>query len=193
MKLLRSALLALVVGTGAAVAQPPEGGAPEPPAQTVTVSGRVIDSSGRPVRGAKVGIETTTERVVTDSEGRFTTKAPIGATLVVESKRFQVGIATVTGEPLDDIVLLTDAQSGETIEITGEAPAAAPGAASLDRGELQRVPGTGGDLVKALTVMPGGVNLQPPLGYNGVVIGGSSPQDSRVLVDDFEIPVLFHN
>src|SRR5262249_31934576 len=37
------------------------------------------------------------------------------------------------------------------------------------------------------------VNLQIPLGYSGVVIRGSSPQDSKVLVDDFEIPVLFHN
>ena len=55
------------------------------------------------------------------------------------------------------------------------------------------MPGTGGDIVRALTVMPGVVNLQIPLGYSGVVIRGCSPQDSKVLVDDFEIPVLFHN
>src|SRR4029078_4810261 len=40
--------------------------------------------------------------------------------------------------------------------------------------------------------MPGVVTLQVPLGYNGVVIRGSSPQDSKVLVDGFEGPVLFH-
>src|SRR6185312_11557975 len=67
------------------------------------------------------------------------------------------------------------------------------GAAQLDRQELQRVPGTGGDVVRALTVMPGVVNMQVPLGYAGVVIRGSSPQDSKVLVDGFEIPVLYHN
>ena len=34
------------------------------------------------------------------------------------------------------------------------------------------MPGTGGDVVRALTVMPGVVNLQVPLGYSGVVIRG---------------------
>jgi len=47
--------------------------------------------------------------------------------------------------------------------------------------------------VRALSAMPGVANFQLPLGYSGVVIRGSSPQDSKVLVDDFEIPVLFHN
>ncbi|MCX5741286.1 MAG: TonB-dependent receptor plug domain-containing protein [Proteobacteria bacterium] len=41
--------------------------------------------------------------------------------------------------------------------------------------------------------MPGVVNLHVPLGYSGVVIRGASPQDSKVLIDDFEVPVLFHN
>lgn len=201
-----SVVLASAVPAGTAVAQPPEGGtpaptapapeqpAPDPSAATVRTTGRVIDALGKPVRGAKVGVEGQGERVTTDRTGKFTIDAPIGATLVIESTRFQVGIATVTGEAaLDDIVLLTSAQSGETIEVSGEAPPASPGAAKLDRNELQRVPGAGGDLVKALTVMPGVVNLQLPLGYSGVVIRGSSPQDSKFLVDDFEIPVLFHN
>jgi len=38
---------------------------------------------------------------------------------------------------------------------------------------IERVPGTGGDVVRTLTVMPGVVNLQLPLGYSGVVIRGS--------------------
>ena len=46
--------------------------------------------------------------------------------------------------------------------------------------------------MRTLTAMPGVVNVQIPLGYSGVVIRGSSPQDSKVLIDDFEIPILFH-
>jgi hypothetical protein len=220
MKLSRFSALALTLGAGSAAAQPPPPETPPPeappaarspepppaeapptatpppaapPVASITTRGRVIDAQGKPVAGAKVGIENTTERVVTDKDGRFVISAPVGATLLVESSRFQVGLATVTGVALDDTVLLTEAQSAETIEVRGEAPPVAPGAAKLDRTELQRVPGTGGDLVKALTVMPGVVNLQIPLGYSGVVIRGSSPQDSKVFVDDFEIPVLFHN
>src|SRR5689334_5107989 len=197
MKLSRASALALMLGAGAARAQPPPPEAPPPaapaPSPAIAVKGRVIDSQGKPIAGAKVGLEGATERVETDKEGRFTLSAPVGATLVVESSQFQVGLATVTGAKLDDIVLLTEGQVAETIEVSGEAPPAAPGAATIDRGELQRIPGAGGDLVKALTVMPGVVNLQIPLGYSGVVIRGSSPQDSKVFVDGFEIPVLFHN
>jgi len=178
-----------LAGAAPVLAQPTD--APE--VATVNVTGRVIDAFGKPVRGATIGIERGTQTVTTDARGRFKLAAPIGATLVIEHRGFDVGIAIVQSEALDDIVLLTAGQTAETIEVSGEAPPETPGAAKLDREELQRVPGTGGDIVRALTVMPGVVNLQLPIGYSGVVIRGSSPQDSKVLVDDFEIPVLFHN
>ncbi|MEO8704775.1 MAG: TonB-dependent receptor plug domain-containing protein [Kofleriaceae bacterium] len=153
----------------------------------------MIDVLGRPVRNAVVKVEGAEDGVKTDGNGRFIIRAPMGATLVVESPRYQTSLATVTGEPVGDIVLLTTTQMTETIEVNGEPPPQAPGAAQLDREELQRVPGTGGDIVRALTVMPGVVNLQIPLGYSGVVVRGASPQDSKVLIDGFEVPVLFHN
>jgi hypothetical protein len=185
-------VVAVLATTSLAYGQPPE--APDAaPVVKVPVTGRVVDMYGKPVRGAKVGIEGTSERVTTDPQGRFVTSAPVGATIVVEGDAYQTAIASVLAAgPLGDIVALPAAMA-ETIELKGEAPPAAPGAAQLDRGELQRVPGSGGDIVKALTVMPGVVNLQIPLGYSGVVIRGSSPQDSKVLIDNFEVPVLFHN
>ncbi len=195
----RSVTLAVcLAGASPALAQPiPTPAAPsdEPPADIVDVAitGRVIDAFGKPVKGATVGREGASDKVVTDGKGKFKLKAPIGATLVIEHRGFDVGIAIVQSQALDDIVLLTVGQNAETIEVTGDAPPPTPGAAKLDREELQRVPGTGGDIVRTLTVMPGVVNLQLPIGYSGVVIRGSSPQDSKVLVDDFEIPVLFHN
>jgi len=201
MKLFRRTALALllVAGFRPASAQPspqeaaPPPAAPDPSPTAIPVTGRVIDAQGKPIAGAKVGIEGTTDRVDTDKDGRFVLSAPVGATLVIESSKFQLGLAAVTGAKIEDVVLLTESQVSETIEVSGEAPPEAPGAATIDRNELQRIPGAGGDLVKALTVMPGVVNLQIPLGYSGVVIRGSSPQDSKVFVDGFEIPVLFHN
>jgi hypothetical protein len=201
MKLLRPSALLVVLGAQAASAQPPPPEAPpgapavsgSASAATIDVSGRVINALGRPVSGAKVSVSGSDDRVLTDSDGRFALPAPVGATLLIESPRYNLGIAIVAGESVDDVVLLTEQQAGETIEVSGEAPAPSPGAASIDRTELQRIPGAGGDLVRALTIMPGVVNLQLPIGYSGVVIRGSSPQDSKVFVDDFEIPILFHN
>ncbi|HEY0481019.1 MAG TPA: TonB-dependent receptor [Kofleriaceae bacterium] len=181
---------------GAAGAQEPTPGAPPPAAPeqpSEAITGRVIDAFGKPVAGATVSVEGGTATAVTGRDGKFRISAPLGASLVVEHTGFDPALANVVGTTLDDVVMLKAGTNSETIEVSGEAPAAAPGAAALDRRELQRIPGTGNDVVRALTAMPGVVNFQLPLGYSGVVIRGSSPQDSKVLIDGFEVPVLFHN
>ncbi len=158
------------------------------------MSGRIIDSTGHPIRGALVQLEGGVSIVVTDRLGRFQiVDAPIGATIIVNAPGFETALGIASGPIIDEIVMLTEKQAGETIEVKGEAPPEAPGAAKLDREELQRIPGTGNDVVRTLTAMPGVVNFQLPIGYSGVVIRGSSPQDSKILVDDFEVPTLYHD
>jgi hypothetical protein len=190
----------LAAWAGSAAAQepsptspPPAQPAPNPEAPIVTITGRVIDALGRPVAGAKVSVDGGSETATTDKSGTFRLSAAIGASLVIERDGYDPALANVAATQIDDVVMLAAGSHAETIEVTGEAPPASPGAAELDRSELQRIPGTGNDVVRALTAMPGVVNFQLPLGYSGVVIRGSSPQDSKVLVDGFEIPVLFHN
>lgn len=157
---------------------------------TITVTGRVVDHRGRPIRNATITLDGG-ERVTADADGKFQIDAPIGAMLEISSDRHGAALATVSGPILDDIVLRLDL-GDEQIEISGQAPTPATGSAQLDRHDLQRIPGTGGDVVRTLSAMPGVVNVQIPLGYSGVVIRGASPQDSKVLIDDFEIPILFH-
>ena len=195
--------LAVLAVAGPAAAQPvtrpgeepaPQGVAAtaEPPAIAPTqITGRVVDALGKPVAGAHVTLEAATT-TTTDGDGRFRIAAPAGATLIIDRDGYDVSLATVLGGALE-ITLLAAGTHAETIEIRGEAPAASPGAAKLDRTELQRIPGAGGDVIRTLTAMPGVVNLQFPLGYSGVVIRGSSPQDSKVMIDGFEVPILFHN
>jgi outer membrane receptor protein involved in Fe transport len=162
-------------------------------APAITTTGRVIDKLGKPIRGAVVTVEGGAAHATTNRFGRYTIKAPLESELTIEKPGFELQLAIVSSESLDDVVLLGSEDLSETIEVKGEPPVPTAGAAELDREDLQRVPGTGGDVVRTLTVMPGVVNLQLPIGYSGVVIRGSSPQDSQILVDDFEIPVLFHN
>ena len=179
----------MVGGVARAQDAPPE--VPAAPVERITVSGRVIDTLGKPIKGAQVNVENETAITTTDKQGTFVVQAPVGATLIINSEKYGAALATVTGPVLEDTVLLLDLTS-EKIEVVGRAPTAAVGAAQLTREELQRIPGTGGDVVRTLTAMPGVVNTQLPQGYSGVVIRGASPQDSKVLVDDFEIPILFH-
>src|SRR5690349_11984829 len=157
----------LAAGSQAASAQEP---APEPPPApapelpTASIAGRVINAQGKPVANATVSVDGGSATARTDRDGKFEITAPIGASLVIEHDGYDPALATAKATRLDDVVLLKAGSQDETIEISGEAPAAAPGAAVLERTELQRIPGTGNDVVRALTAMPGVVNLQIPLG-----------------------------
>jgi outer membrane receptor protein involved in Fe transport len=162
------------------------------------IRGRVIDIRGQPIRGATVSVETPAgpRAATTDDRGSYVlADAPLGAGLVVLADGYVTGLATA-GEPVDDVVLSAEAELaevGETISVTGEPPAAVQGAGKLDRADLERLPGGGNDAIRALDAMPGVVSFPLPLADSGVAIRGSSPQDSKILVDDFEIPMLYHD
>ncbi|MDB4953625.1 MAG: hypothetical protein JWO36_1194 [Myxococcales bacterium] len=89
-------------------------------------------------------------------------------------------------------MLPSDKQATEVIEVQGEAPHASPGADKLDRTELRRIPEPA-TIPCARSRRCPVVNFQFPLDYSGVEIRGSSPQDSKILIDDFEVPVLYHD
>jgi outer membrane receptor protein involved in Fe transport len=113
--------------------------------------------------------------------------------LLLFSVAFSANAAAGDSDPTFEEIVLASEQAGEAIEIHGEAPAAAAGAEKLDRDELQRIPGTGNDVVRTLSAMPGVVNAPLPLGFSGMVIRGAAPQDSKILIDDFEVPALYHD
>nr|HEX4318309.1 TonB-dependent receptor [Kofleriaceae bacterium] len=166
------------------------------PVTLLDCAGRIIDALGVPVIGADVSVDGHPEVAAskTDRRGRFhLLHVPQGSSVVVQKAGYQTGLAIASATELDDTVLLSEKQASETIEVHSEGPPAAAGAAKLDRSEIERMPGTGNDLVRTLSAMPGVVNSELPLGYSGVVIRGSSPQDSKILIDDFEVPVLYHD
>src|SRR6185503_14125514 len=163
----------------------------EPPIMHA-VRGRVIDGRGQPIRGATVSLEGAPSSTITDAEGAYSiTGVPPGAGLVVLADGYAAGIATAS-EHVDDVVLLVEARA-ETITVTSDAPPPVQGAGKLARADLERLPGAGNDAIRALQAMPGVVSFMLPLSDAGVAIRGSSPQDSKILIDDFEVPMLYHN
>jgi hypothetical protein len=147
----------------------------------------VRSSSGHPIAGAIVSVEGAPDGagVKTDKTGHFKLACRPGQTVIVLA-----GEAAGLGTCGDDVIV--DGAATETIEVKGERAPAAQGAATLSRQELQRIPGAGNDVMRAMQAMPGVASYPLPLGTSGVVIRGSSPQDSKVLVDDFEVPMLYH-
>ena len=72
---------------------------PRPPAKVITVTGRVIDSLGHPIRGAKVGVEGSDDQVATPiSGGRFTIEGAASARRSSSSRTAsRSALAIVTG------------------------------------------------------------------------------------------------
>src|SRR5689334_16518689 len=112
--LVRGAVVAAIVCAGNFASAQPEPSSEGHPEASVDARGRVINSLGRPVRGAKIAIEGHTDAVTTNREGWFEITAPLGATLTIEANKYELGIATVSGQQLDDTVLLSEAQASET-------------------------------------------------------------------------------
>jgi hypothetical protein len=166
------------------------------PSPMLAISGRVLDATGKPIAGATITVEERPDvaPVVTDVQGRYHFDGiAVGASLVIDADGYEPGLAAVTGSSVDDVVLLAIAQGKETIEVTGRAPPTTQGAEQLDRDEIHRMPGTSNDLVRTVSAMPGVVNSLLPTGYNGLVIRGSAPEDSKFLIDGFEVPALYHD
>jgi outer membrane receptor protein involved in Fe transport len=180
-------IIALVLLEGAAQAGQP-------------VKGSVVDgSTALPIVGATVTI-VGGPTAVTDKYGRFELPdVPVGTWPVEVSKKpFESITDSVTvgpdgpPEPLQ-LLLVGEVASVAVVEIAQrEKPA--PGGTQVVREEITHVPGARGDVLTAVQSLPGMANVGTFTANSGdgLIIRGSSPADSRVLVDGFEVPLLYH-
>jgi TonB-dependent Receptor Plug Domain len=189
---LMSCLVALpMFPHGIAAAQPEESTDEE-----VTARGVIRDArTGAPVVGATVYAIGADEEALTDERGAFTLHGAGISAVTVISEQHQPATAELRGSSVEVRLepLRFAEDSAEVISVQGERPPAAPGATTVARQELTRIPGTRGDTLSGVKNLPGVANngaLTP--GSGGLVIRGSSPEDSRILVDGFEIPILYH-
>ena len=179
----------VVAAPSPAGAQP----APAPAVTTALATGVVRDQAGAPVAGATVRTDPERAKTTTDEAGRFALELRPGEGLIVDAADFDVALVAVEGDAPLAIVLAPLSLGDEVIELTDSGPKAVAGATSLSRDELATLPGTGGDLLASLDSLPG---VTAPSGFGGggqgVIIRGSAPEDSRILLDGFDIPQLYH-
>lgn len=176
---------------------------PEPEeASTATVTGVVTDLDGAPVLGAQVlmtpvdGEGTLGEPLIatTDGSGRFEVEV---TPMLHETQVEASGFVTFRGaEPvvLDGSQELTFRleREGATYEtvIRARRPGEQLTTRTISRREVNRVPGASGDPIRVIQNMPG-MN-RTPVGLGLLLVRGSPPGDTNVMLESIDVPLLYH-
>jgi TonB family protein len=170
---------------------------PEAPPKLATLKGQVIArGSRRRVAGATVrcGEAADAAEATTDEEGRFTLQTPGGVCEVrIVATDFQLFKTTeqlTAGETTEvNYYLLPKAFGNETV-IHGDRDKKEVVKRTLDREELENVPGSFGDPIRVIQDLPG--VARTPFGLGQLIIRGASPAETDTELDGVSIPILFH-
>jgi outer membrane cobalamin receptor len=168
-----------------------------------SLEGTVVDAAAGlgmhelDVRAARA--DGTVAHALTDMDGRFTFSGlPAGTWTVVVAPPGYLSV-TATVEIRDgsvarlDLPAEPDVPSGaadRTVTITADRASAELTERTLTQEEVRFLPGTGGDVVKAVQNLPG--VARAPLGVGQLIIRGTAPEDSAYFLDGANIPIVFH-
>lgn len=123
------------------------------------------------------------------SHHRSISLACLGAVLLcarVAQSQDPTNSGTEAGSPTD--VVEDSGDYGATAEV--EAPPRETTRRSVDEKELKRVPGTRGDALRAVELLPG--VARPPSGYGNPILRGAAASDSQTFLDGAPVPFLYH-
>lgn len=166
--------------------------------QTGTIEGIVYDNSTRePLAGAEVRIVQTDEHQKTDENGKFVfSPVPEGSyTLAITpldteltQQRSVVVVADETSKP--EIYVGTARYRLEEVEVTGERAPKTVSKKSIQAQEITRLPGTGGDALRALPAIPG---IGVANDFSGALyIRGGSDEDNLYYFDRVPVGYPYH-
>jgi hypothetical protein len=162
------------------------------------VRGTVRDkNTGAPIPGVSVYLAETGAVSITDEHGSFELVGADGPwqLVAVDPSYRKATLAVPAGRDVlpVDLTLQPLNLRGEEVLVEVERQRQAAGETTLRREEIMRVPGSRGDMLQAVKSLPGIAQVS---GFGpasaGLVIRGSSPADSRIFVDGWEIPILYH-
>ena len=174
-------------------------------APQLSVEGQVLIAGIRePVTGAFLRVSREGQPAISaesDEEGRFRFAglAPGLWTLTAVKDGFQPegvevevevdSVQQVTLYAVKDRPWLEEA-SDETLEVVGKKITPELTERVLSADEIRYLPGTNGDVVRAIQNLPG--IARPPLNIGQLIIRGTAPEDSRYYLDGMQIPIVFH-
>jgi TonB family protein len=151
----------------------------------------------RPLPRVRVRIKDLDVETVTDDDGKFAfTDVPVGPHKVELSNPKLVTInteETIAAEKKRTVkYLVEEKEEGVDEEVLVRAPRIKKEAVEtrIRTEEARRVPGTQGDTLKVVQNLPG--VARSALGSGALIVWGSAPNETRVVVDGVEIPALYH-
>jgi len=166
------------------------------------LEGSLVDKvSGNPVVGAPVEIDAREQIFITDEKGRFRVGelAPGRHEVRVfdpEHLPFRAFFEISAGMTYRPMYALdpVGAQEQEEVVIRAKRVEKEVSDTVLEIDEVKKIPGTQGDIVKIVQSLPGvarGLAIGGS-GGPGIVVRGAAPEDSEVLIDGHEVPLLYH-
>ncbi|MBI5532454.1 MAG: TonB family protein [Deltaproteobacteria bacterium] len=172
-------------------------GAGGPPVPTTTLSGAVRAGTDVPIAGANVIVrdvngQEKTARTGEDGAWSLIDLPPGQYTVLVQAPGYQkleVQENVARGEATEVVYRLVP--EGELqVVIRGTRPPREVTRRTLERREIERIPGTNGDALRSLQNLPG---VARPPGFAGLlIVRGSAPNDTAVFVDGTSIPLIYH-
>jgi TonB family protein len=172
---------------------------PAPPPTRGELGGRLfIAGPNVPLAGAEISIrgpDGNQLRITSDASGEFKLpELPPGKYRVrVEAAGFdpyEVDEEIVVGEAVEVTYRLAPTSEGIEITVKGERPPREVTRRTLERREINRIPGTSGDALRSLQSLPG---VARPPGLAGLlIVRGSAPDGTAYFVDGSDVPLIYH-
>lgn len=136
-------------------------------------------------------------RQQSDAQGRFSLVgvAPGVYRVRLSSPGFisvEASESVVVGKATEVVYRVAIETKEGAIEVTvkGERPQREVTRRTIDRREIERIPGSSGDAIRSIESLPG--VARPPVFAGILVVRGSYPQDTQVFVDGSGIPLVYH-
>lgn len=172
--------------------------APEPP-ETGRLEGTLrISGTDAVLPGGDVSItlpDGSNSKLTSDGQGRFAIEGAspgvYGFRVTAAGFREFSSDETVrAGEATEVVYRLTPRAAALEVVVEGERPVREVTRRTMERREIERIPGTGGDALRALQSLPG---IARPPGLAGIlIVRGSAPEDTQVFVDGSFVPLIYH-
>lgn len=171
---------------------------PTPPTHGKVEGKLLIAGTETPLAGAQIVVllaDGRELRATSDGNGafEFSELLPGKYKLKIEAAgydAFESEEDVVAGEAVDIKYRIAPVSEGIQITVKGERPPREVTRRTLERREINRIPGTSGDALRSIQSLPG---VARPPGIAGLlIVRGSAPQGTAYFVDGSDVPLIYH-